>query len=52
MLVMLSSIELDDASTLHHRLEPAPHGFDLGEFGHEESCRFAGVTPMWVTCAT
>ena len=31
-----AGIELDDAGAFHHRLEPATHGFDLGELGHDD----------------
>ena len=27
-------LHLDDAGAFHHRLQSAPHGFDLGKFGH------------------
>jgi hypothetical protein len=38
-----AGIELDDAGALHHRLEAAPHGFDLGELGHENILSIAGA---------
>ena len=27
-------LDLDDARALHHRLQPAPDGLDLGQFRH------------------